>query len=549
MRLRSLALVATLALPIAAPVTSVVAGDVPIPVTMAMPDGNAFMVAVIPDLLATLGRIEQYAEMFVPGQVKPGMLKMQLGAALGDPELANFAGKPVLIAVGPGAPTPSFAVVVPAKNAQAYLDAAANLGMPLGKAVEGLAVLAQTPDGETLGEALAANYAKLTGGLPKADARLLLAPDKVMTTYAGMLGMFAQMAAGQAAQQGNAAAGKILQLELVALQLIAADISAVQLDLTLGAGGVIGEEIVLKAKPGTALAKSLVAAPVPAGQRAAARMGAEPSLMAMSGRLNWAAQSEYLGGLLAALKAKPEAKNLISDQAIALTKQWGDAVTGDFAFRMRPGGADAPFLWEGLYGSADQAKADAIIDGMGKLFTGDGALAAMYRDMGVTMAMTKGARTAPSGASVYKMSSTLDETKIPAAQVTQMKAMMKDYELAVTKGWMVMAQDPKSLDALIAGTGQGMALKAEKSIGAGRQTYVDMDFIGFVKAVMKFAGNGMEAMIPAGKASEPLAIAGTIDGGAALIEIRWPLQPLADIVKSFGGGAQQQPKPEQAPAF
>ena len=133
MRLRSLALVAMFALPIAMPVTLAVAGDVPIPQTMAMPDGNAFMVAVIPDLLATIGRIEQYAEMFVPGQVKPGMIKMQLGAALGDPELKNFAGKPVLIAVGPGAPTPSFAVVVPAKNAQAYLDAAANLGHAAGQ--------------------------------------------------------------------------------------------------------------------------------------------------------------------------------------------------------------------------------------------------------------------------------------------------------------------------------------------------------------------------------------------------------------------------------
>lgn len=548
MRLRSLMLVASLALPIAVPVTAAVAGDVPIPATMAMPEGNAFMVVVIPDLLATLGRIEQYAEMFVPGQVKPGMLKAQLGAALGDPGLANLLGKPVLIAVGPGAPTPSFALVVPTKNAQAYLDAAANLGMPLGKALDGLAVLAQTPDGETLGESLATNYAKLTAALPKADARLLLAPDKVMATYAGMFGMFAQMAAGQMAQQGNAAAGKILQVELAALQLIAADISAVQLDLTLGAGGVIGEEIVLKTKAGTALAKSLVAAPVPVGQRAAARMGAEPTLMAMSGRLNWTAQAEYLAGLLGALKAKPEAKDLISDQAIALAKQWGDAVTGDFAMRMRPGGANSPFQTEALYGSADQAKADAMIDGMGKLFTGDTALAKMYQEMGITMSLTKGARTTPSGASVYKMSSTLDEAKIPAGQVAQMKAMMQDSELAATKGWLVMAQDPKSLDALIAGTGQGMTLKAEKSIGAGRQLYADMDFIALVKAVMKFTGNGMEAMIPAGKAGEPLALAGTVDGGAALIEVRWPLQPLADIVKGFAGGGQQ-PPPEQAPAF
>jgi hypothetical protein len=544
--MRRLILTAALAIGIASPFAPAVAtaADMPIPVPMAMPEDTAYVVAVVPDLLATLGRIEAIAALFAPGQMPPGSLKGQLGAALGDPGLANFAGKPVIVVVGPGAPTPSFALLVPAKEPQKYLDAGVNFGMLLGKAVDGIAVLTQTPDGEILGEKVAKTYANLIKTVPKGDIRLLVAPDKLMQTYGGMLGMMAQMAAAQ--NPNGPEVGKILGLEVAGLMAIAADISAVQLDLSLDPVA-IGEELTISAKPGSELAKVFVAPPAAVGQRAAARLNNDPSLMAMSGRVNLQAYAKYAGSLLRMLKTKPEGQALITDEVIGLVESYGEGLTGDTAMRMRTSEA-MPLLWEGISAASDSAKVEANFEKLTAIFTGQNAIANLYREMGVNMSFNKGVRTSPSGVPVHAMKVTIDETKIPPEQAAQMKAM-SGYEVAVTKGWLVMAQDPASLDALIAGTGKGLTTHAEKTLGAGRNLYADIDLIGFVRAVMKMSGTGMDAMIPATKPGEPMSMATTAGDGRTLVEIKWPLAPFVELMKAAQGGGQPQPKPEENPAF
>lgn len=543
--MRRLVLSLALAVGLAGPCVPVLsAADMAVPAPMAMPDDTAYAVAVVPDLLATLGRIEAIAGLFNPGQLPPGALKGQLGAMLGDPGLANFSGKPVVVVVGPGAPTPSFALLVPAKDPQLYLDAGVNFGMLLGKAVDGIAVLTQTPDGEILGEKVAKGYAALTKNAPKGDIRLLLSPDKLVTTYGGMLGMMAQMAAAQ--NPAGPEAAKITGLQIAGLMQVLADIAAVQLDLSLDPVA-IGEELTFAAKPGSELAKVLTAPPAAVGQRAAARLGNAPSLMAMSGRVNYPAMGVYAGNLLRSLKAKPEAQGLITDEMIAAAESVGAGLSGDTAFSMRTTEA-RPLLWEGLYASNDSAKAEANLEKMITLLSGQGPIGDLYRDMGITMTLTKGARTSPSGVPVHALGVTVDETKIPPDQAAQMKAM-SGYELAVTKGWVVMSQDPTGLDALIAGTGKGMTTNAEKALGAGRNIYADLDMIGFVRAAMKMAGTGMDAMIPATKPGEPLSFAGTSADGRMLMEIKWPLAPFVELMKAAQGGGQPQPKPDENPAF
>lgn len=543
--MRRLVLTLALAIGITGPcIPALTAADLAVPVPMAMPEDNAYAVAVVPDLLATLGRIEAIAALFNPGQLPPGALKGQLGAMLGDPGLANFANKPVVVVVGPGAPTPSFALLVPANDPQKYLDAGVNFGMLLGKSVDGIAVLTQTPDGEILGEKVAKGYAALIKNVPKGDIRLLLSPDKLIATYGGMLGMMAQMAAAQ--NPAGPEAAKITGLQIAGMMQVLGDIAAVQLDLTLDPVA-IGEELTFAAKPGSELAKVLSAPPAANGQRAAARLGNEPSLMAMSGRINYAAMGAYAGNLLRSLKAKPEAQGLITDEMVAAAENVGAGLSGDTAFRLRTTEAK-PLLWEGLYASNDSAKAEANLEKMITLFSGQGPIGDLYRDMGITMTLTKGARTSPSGVPVHALGVTVDETKIPPEQAAQMKAMSA-YELAVTKGWVVMAQDPVSLDALIAGTGKGMSTNAEKALGPGRHLYADLDLIGFIRAAMKVAGPGMEAMIPATKPGEPLSVASTSADGRTLIEVKWPLAPMVELMKAAQGGGQPQPKPDENPAF
>ena len=45
---------------------SLIAADMPVPAPMAMPEDSAYVVAVVPDLVATLGRIEVIASIFNP---------------------------------------------------------------------------------------------------------------------------------------------------------------------------------------------------------------------------------------------------------------------------------------------------------------------------------------------------------------------------------------------------------------------------------------------------------------------------------------------------
>ncbi len=530
--------------------SALAAEDYKIPAPMAMPDDSAYAVAVLPDILTTLTRVEAIAELFMPGQMPPGSLKNNLGMMLGDMGLANFDGKPIVVVVGPGAPTPSFALIIPAKNPQLYLDAGVNFGMLLGKAEGNLAILTQTPDGELLGEKIAKIYPALTASLPKGDMRLLLAPDKLMTTYGGMLGMMAQMAA---AQSGEPQAAKMLGLELAGLTAMVNDIANVQWDISLETPGTFSESFTIQAKPDSALAKALVAPALADGQRAAARLNSDSAIMGLSGRVNWSAWTGYMAKLMTDLKAKPEAEGIISDILIKATSDWGTALAGDFAFSMRSvEGAAVPMQWQGLYASSDSAKAESGILSMVNLMTDDSGLGKMYKDMGVTMVFNKAARTSPSGVEVHKLSADIDPTKMPAEQVNQMK-LMSSYEMAVTKGWVVMAQDEKELDSLIAGTGKGLTVKAEKSMGPDRQVYMDIDLIGFVKAAMAMSGTGMDAMIPKTKDTTPTTTAFTSNDGQALFEVNIPLAPFAEMAKAFGGGGGrgggQAPPPDQNPAF
>ena len=536
---------------------ALISADIPVPAPMVMPDETAYALVVIPDLLATLGRIEAIAELFNPGAMPKGALKAQFGNMLGDPELANFTGKPVIIVVGPGAPTPSFALLVPAKDPQMYLDAAVNFDLLLGKAVDGIAVMTKTPDGEILGEKVAKAYANLVKTGPKGDIRFLIAPDKLSQTYGGMLGMFAQMAAGQAQGAGPEVA-QYMALGLAGMMDVAAEVTSVQLDLRLDAAGIIGEEIIVAAKPGSALAVALAAPAAIAGPRAASRLGSEPSLMSVNGRVNWNAISTYLGKILGDLKAKPEGKDLISDELIAYVKSSGTPYSGDFAARQRAVESEtAPFQSESVYACTNAVKAEADIDSMMKFLAPGTALGKIFENMGVTMSLAKAKRKSPSGVPVHELSVTVDESKLSPEQVQQRKMFDQDQEFATPKGWFVMAQDPAQLDALIAGTGKGMKNTAEKTIGAGRHLYGDLDFIGYMRAAMKVSG--MEAMIQIPdtvKSGDPISVAGTVADGRALFEVKWPLAPFAELAKAMNGGGGrrgrgnvQQPPPDQDPAF
>jgi hypothetical protein len=524
-----------------------------IPKPMAMPEGEVFAVAVMPDFLATLGRIEAISELFNPGMLKPGDLKNQLGMMLGDMGLENLVNKPLIVVVGPGAPTPSFAIIIPAKNPQMYLDAGVNFGMLLGKAVGDLAILTQTPDGEMLGEKIAAKYPQLIANLPKDDFRIALAPDKLMSAYGPMINMMAPMLA---MQSGDPASAMMLSLQISGMITALSDVQGLQMDIGLDAKGIITESVTMIAKDGSGLAKALAAPAPTVGQRASARLNDSPAIMSMSGRMNSSAWYKYAAELLKGLKDKPEGQGIVTNELITTMENWGAGLGSDFAFALRTK-EGTPFQWEGIQSATDSAKAEKSILAMAKQMSGDAGMGKMYQEMGITMKLAEKARTSPSGVAVHKVSADIDPTKMEAKEADQMK-LMSSYEIAATKGWVVMAQDPTQLDALIAGTGKGLTTKAEKSMGANRQMYGDIDFLAFFKVIMKMAGTGMEGNIPEVKNADPMGMAFTSADGKALFEMRIPLQPFAEMTKAMnkergggrrGGPNNQAPPPDQTPAF
>src|SRR5262245_8502037 len=71
---------------------------------------------VIPDLRATLGRVEQVASVVAPGTLPPGALAAGLRAQLGDPGLGGLGHGPVVLALFSGATPaapPAMAAFVP----------------------------------------------------------------------------------------------------------------------------------------------------------------------------------------------------------------------------------------------------------------------------------------------------------------------------------------------------------------------------------------------------------------------------------------------------
>jgi hypothetical protein len=86
---------------------------------------------------------------------------------------------------------------------------------------------------------------------------------------------------------------------------------------------------------------------------------------------------------------------------------------------------------------------------------------------------------------------------------------------------------------------------------------MDVDFIGYMRAVMKMSGMDAMVQIPdTVKSGDPISMAGTVADGRALIEVKWPLAPLAELSKAMNGGGGrrgrgnvQQPPPDQDPAF
>ncbi len=502
------------------------------PPPVAVPDSEVYVVAIIPDLAATLTRAEQIGGLFSPAPVPAGSLAAALGGVLGDPGLTNLAKGPVVVVLGPGTPTPSVALLLPATDIQRYLDLASQKGFLMGKAVGSFAVVAQTPDGQAMGERIAAALPALPAVPPGTDLRVLTATSRLIKAYGPFLTGLVQMGTLNIPQQpGQLPLAKIAMLEVVGVFEVLGAIQDSQADISL-AEKTISIDQRIAAVPDSALAKALVAPPA-GPNRTAQRFAAVPGpvLAQFRGSMDNNALIDYLSTLAKVLLARPEAKDVIPDDAaaaVASMKEASRAFTGEWAMRVRTG-TSAPMLLESVAGISDSGKAAQFYDAFFGLFTGEGAFAKIYQNMGMTMQLNKHLRTT-GGLPVMSQNWTLDETKLPPQNLAMTKAMLHELQLAVGPDFVASANEPQTLDALVAGggAGGGLVTKAEAAIGGGRQSYVDLDVPAFMRALVA-AAKPPAAGAPPAPASDPLLAAITTGSGRQRIELRIPLAPFVGL--------------------
>jgi hypothetical protein len=523
----------------------------PLPKPDAQPDPTALATIIIPDLKTALTHIELLAQRFSPDTVKPGMLAAMLGGPLGDPGLSTLENKPVIVVVAPGVPIPTLAFIVPSTKAQGYLDAGAALGMVMGKTVDDLAILARDPDGQALGERVAASYASLIATPVKGDLRILTAPDKLFATYGPFMTMGLQRAAMQMAKQpGQELAAKILPLEAAFLLAVASEITASQVDVALDAQTVAFDSIIA-AKPGSALAKALVApsaALIAGGAAATARLSPAPGAMDMAGAFEADAARVYLLDLLGRMQAQPAGKDLITADVIDSIASSAGLWTGTMAYHMRQG-TGGPLQLEGASGITDAPKVRALMQKIvTKLYGPNGALATMMQTSGLSVEMKTDVRVS-GGIPVDKVATTVDKSKVPPEQLALREATAMSYEVAYTPQFSFLASDPKVLDGLIAGKQGGMTLTALRTIGPGRSFYADFslgEFAHFVGSVPGPMPQPMKDALIKLKPGTPVAAAVSLGDGRARQEWRIPVTSILDIVTAVKAASGKGPAPAPA---
>ena len=524
------------------------ASEPAVPAPQAVPEG-VFAVVIVPDLRATLGRIELAAQALKPDSLPAGQLAEQLGAMVGDPGLAKLAAGASLIAIGPGGVAPNFAVIVPTSDPAAYVATAQRQGMQA-EAIGTLVVVGNKAADLALGKLVAKDHAGLGAAAITRDLRLLIAPQRIVAAYKPVLAGFSAMITAQLAKEPNGAMmAKIVGLEIVGLFAVADDISNYQVDIGIE-GTVIAAEHVLQAKSDSSLAQALIAPPLPDSTAIAARMGFDPGYLVTIGRYHPVGLSAWINDLLSRLQKEPAGKELIDDDLMAMVREWGDVTDGGFAMRLRAVG-DQLMCLDGVSGLTDSTRFMALNRRMFAAMSADGPIADFYRELGIGMSFTENTR-ALGPIPVAKAAYTFDDAKLPADEAEQMRKLMQDLEMACLPKAVVFANAPADLDRLVAGGGQPLPTAAEHAIGPGRDGYLDFDWLTLMKVSLQMNGAALGGMadalakLPPG---EPMTSAWTARDGRALGELRLPLKPFFDFAKAMQGafGRQDQPNGEEPP--
>jgi hypothetical protein len=498
---------------------------------------------VIPDLRALLAHVEETAATVAPGTLPPGTLGVMLGAQLGDPGLAGLGRGPLVLTVQSGASPvarPSVALFLPVSNPEPYEHALKKMGWTATRApglVMAGATGAPVPSAD--------DYRRIAAQPFAGDLRLSLNVVDLTALYGPLMrSSFEAMTSGLAKAPPSAegapstrAVARMLQLEMRVLLMLLEQTESIVADLTLQPDAVLSETVI-SARPATALA-TLTSHP-PAAPNAAASFLSSPAVMVASYQLDAPRVASFVADLISRSAGDPATAAVATPELQAVVEEWGRAYTGEMALAMRTS-AEAPLGMESVQKVRNEAAALALLEKAAALAAPGGPWHAFYVEMGMPMRMSlrKDVRR-HAGVPVHRFEMKLDARTLPAEQQASMALFMRDMELAFSRGYLLVAQEPQALDRLLdrvaAGKPAPAPLQAARAFGEGAHLYVDYDFFGLMRAMSTVLPKGAAANPFADlpdTSAQPLLYAARLADERLTVETKLPLQPIADLVKAF----------------
>jgi hypothetical protein len=330
----------------------------------------------------------------------------------------------------------------------------------------------------------------------------------------------------------------LMRLAMAGLTAIGQDTQDLQIDATITTTA-IDASIVCVARPSSPLEAALVAPP--ASTAPIPMIDASESLTTLTGTINPTQTGSFASTLM---------KRIVREQALAIDPEVFSALdlfsrdaSGQLAFRVSRDpkhGVRCSYA----HGVMNERAGSALATSIFRMFSSDGPLAKASARIGAKIQLQPNHAAREShGVSVDGITASVTDISFSAEEQAAVLAFVRDGELACTDQWLLYAQDPTELDALISRATSSPGTTSVEAAAPTHAISVSCDLAGIVAAaysmVPKTTAKPSRAFsdLPAG---QPMTFTGDFQSGSARWTCHVPMLPIAALVKAAGIAALEE---------
>jgi hypothetical protein len=316
-----------------------------------------------------------------------------------------------------------------------------------------------------------------------------------------------------------------MRMLLGGLLAVAQDVQDVQIDLSAG-DGAISAVVTIAAQPGSDLAAALVQPPTVPG--AAAIFADGGGITRAVGTIAPRATGGFVSKLLR--RVASEQKVTIPESVYAAFDAIALDADGAFAWRTARDAAGV-VRFSSVTGVPSAAAGESLAERVTAAIAG-GALTECFASLAIPVrtsfdAEVRRTRDLP----VRRVAIAIDDS-VPIEQRSALLAFTHDAEIACPEGWIVCAQDPQDLDAMVE---RALAPAPSPASTSGGDLRLDVDLVGMLQASLALAATAEPtpellalrdamASVPVGP---PISAVALLEGGGSEWRVTLPVPPLA----------------------